>query len=335
MPNRRPTDSGRTSAWRRKAMTPNEAREVLGFPPFYMPSESELNKAVRIKARDAHPDRGGSTEAMMEINVAKEVLEGKRVNDATIGPDIKQRRADLAAIESARLQAARAMKPVLDRARFFLFPSWRVDLREWLADTYAVEVDKMHDLAEKSVKAATPEDVKVWKDVERQCGVLMGQAMRIATKLGTLSKRLKGEADPTVEGLEGLCSELAKVVDQFLTLHKSSGTLMKVLNTTETVPFEASDAFGDNHSMIDSFKTDFQSYSSRANDCDLGDVKKDVRAAVSAVMDILQRRGSATATLPSWEHWDSSVFTHAATLVDRRTNASRVAARFLETERRL
>lgn len=67
------------------SMSMEQAKSVLGFPPGSTPSPVEIQKAYRTKALENHPDRGGSHEKMVEVNVAKEVLEGK--TRATWTPD--------------------------------------------------------------------------------------------------------------------------------------------------------------------------------------------------------------------------------------------------------
>lgn len=67
------------------SMSLNQAKTVLGFPPEYNPNPVEIQKAYRIKALENHPDRGGSHEKMVEVNAAKEILEGK--GRATWTPD--------------------------------------------------------------------------------------------------------------------------------------------------------------------------------------------------------------------------------------------------------
>lgn len=59
-----------------QAMSVQEAKAILGLPSSYTPEE--FAKAFRKKVMENHPDRGGSTEAMVQVNVAKDVLEGKR-----------------------------------------------------------------------------------------------------------------------------------------------------------------------------------------------------------------------------------------------------------------
>ena len=59
------------------SMTLDEAKTVLGLPPGGSPSHEEIQKAYRQKALQNHPDRGGDNAKMVEVNVAKDILEGK------------------------------------------------------------------------------------------------------------------------------------------------------------------------------------------------------------------------------------------------------------------
>lgn len=61
----------------RLAMSLEEAKQVLGFPPSANPSESEISKAYKQKALEHHPDRGGDLSKMVEVNKAKDLLTGK------------------------------------------------------------------------------------------------------------------------------------------------------------------------------------------------------------------------------------------------------------------
>ena len=49
--------------------------DVLGVRP--TATQDEIDAAYRQKARHAHPDAGGSTEAMQRLNDAKNKLKGK------------------------------------------------------------------------------------------------------------------------------------------------------------------------------------------------------------------------------------------------------------------
>lgn len=68
------------------AMSIAEAKEVLGFPSYYNPTPQEVTKAWRELAFKNHPDRGGDPKKMVEINVAKDLLEGKSRPSYTSNP---------------------------------------------------------------------------------------------------------------------------------------------------------------------------------------------------------------------------------------------------------
>ena len=58
------------------AMSAADAAKILEVSEDASPEE--LKKAYKRKVIENHPDRGGSNEKMVEVNVAMEVLEGKR-----------------------------------------------------------------------------------------------------------------------------------------------------------------------------------------------------------------------------------------------------------------
>lgn len=57
------------------AMSYGEALEVLGVPPGA--SAEEISKAYKRKVLENHPDRGGDPTKMVELNVAKDIIDGK------------------------------------------------------------------------------------------------------------------------------------------------------------------------------------------------------------------------------------------------------------------
>ena len=59
------------------SMSLDQAKAVLGFPPSYKPTPEEISKTYKQKAFENHPDRGGDSTKMVEINVAKDILLGK------------------------------------------------------------------------------------------------------------------------------------------------------------------------------------------------------------------------------------------------------------------
>jgi len=61
-----------------QAMSMGEAKTILGFPPGSSPTPQEVSKAYKRQSFENHPDRGGSHDKMVEINVAKDILTGER-----------------------------------------------------------------------------------------------------------------------------------------------------------------------------------------------------------------------------------------------------------------
>lgn len=61
-----------------QAMSLADAKRVLGLPATGEPTPEEVSKAYKRRAVENHPDLGGSHEKMVEINVAKDILEGKQ-----------------------------------------------------------------------------------------------------------------------------------------------------------------------------------------------------------------------------------------------------------------
>jgi hypothetical protein len=58
------------------AMSVDEAASILGVSSSATPEE--IQKAYKAKVFENHPDRGGDPEKMVAVNVAKDVLDGKR-----------------------------------------------------------------------------------------------------------------------------------------------------------------------------------------------------------------------------------------------------------------
>lgn len=59
-------------------MSYEEALNILGFPPGSNPSGLEISRAYKGLVVKNHPDLGGSHEKMVELNIAKEILDGKQ-----------------------------------------------------------------------------------------------------------------------------------------------------------------------------------------------------------------------------------------------------------------
>ncbi len=63
----------------RVSMSLQEAYKTIGVSPGATPDE--IKAAYRLKSKTIHPDQGGTTEQMVALNVAKEILDGKRRPD--------------------------------------------------------------------------------------------------------------------------------------------------------------------------------------------------------------------------------------------------------------
>ena len=73
-------DYGGYGGWNRRSFPPRsapdkraQARQILGITNSN-PTEAEIRKAYRKKARENHPDKGGKPGAMKEINNARDIL---------------------------------------------------------------------------------------------------------------------------------------------------------------------------------------------------------------------------------------------------------------------
>ena len=59
------------------SMSLQDAKAILGLPADVQPTPAAIKDAWKAKAFENHPDRGGDAAKMVEINVAKDILEGK------------------------------------------------------------------------------------------------------------------------------------------------------------------------------------------------------------------------------------------------------------------
>ncbi|MFA5023481.1 MAG: J domain-containing protein [Patescibacteria group bacterium] len=67
------------------AMTSEEARKILDIP--FGASDEEVNKSFRTKALQMHPDVGGSTGQMQQLNIARDILLGERKEEVPRKPE--------------------------------------------------------------------------------------------------------------------------------------------------------------------------------------------------------------------------------------------------------
>lgn len=256
-----------------QAMSLEDARQILGFPPDYAPSPSEISKAFRSKALQNHPDRGGNTTKMMEINVAKDILEGKRWEDRTpvspthVDPEKARREEEarkvaqaLRVIDNAEREVTGAIEACLadtDRGR------GKVNLRAFLVDDYADALSTIQDILDDSPTKEHPD----MRKADALCASLSNKSMRLGKKYLALVK-LHGDVAASFIGLGGtepitytslakLYAEATKFSMALNDLFQESRKLMGLINTSEDVPIELEDLYHKPHSMLSSFGMDW------------------------------------------------------------------------------
>jgi len=63
------------------SMSLDEAKATLGFPPSANPTPAEVARNYKQLAFKLHPDRGGDPAKMVEVNVARDILENPKLQD--------------------------------------------------------------------------------------------------------------------------------------------------------------------------------------------------------------------------------------------------------------
>ncbi len=260
-----------------QAMSMEEAKEALGFPPGYDPSPSEIQKAYRSQAIKNHPDRGGDHRKMVEINVAKEILEGKRQQDRTEfkprekSPDeirreelIRKRNIALGAIGRAEKAVGNAFEACRAAADI---TSNRINLLEFLAKDLDEAIDKIQDSIDDSPQKGHPD----MRKADTLCQSISNKAKRLGKKFlgilkiqgehATVALRMTGSESVTVASLTKDFGEITKFIAAFSTLYEESRRLTGLIRTSEALPIEWDDVYGQLHEIIDSFKADFERFS--------------------------------------------------------------------------
>lgn len=300
------------------AMSMQEAKEVLGFPPGYDPSPREISKAWKALALQNHPDRGGDHRKMVELNVAKEVLEGKRHDRYKVEKDPaeeerrrqeQKRQAAIKSIENYLAGTQRAVNAFMGRLRSSFSQSWRINLRDYLLDDMPEVLDQLLDAADRAIESG--DDAKRhWQKAKREAELVMGLGLRVGKKFGEMGQLLEHATDRELSFVElRLLAEAApRFVTAFQALDKQAGALVTLINTAEkyggtgeTIPSWLTDRVYDVRSMVSEYREDFtqlQSFLAKESGS-LGDTIED---AVEHVREELAEWGLASG-LPPWEDW--------------------------------
>ena len=290
-----------------RAMSIDEAKETLGFRPNQNPSQSEINKAYRAKALENHPDRGGNPEKMVEVNVAKDILEGK-VNPRKTSPkkdpgmdpaEVARRKAeikkrlDIGRIEISMEKAERAMGRALSDLDGVVGAAWRADLKEFLVNDYADVIDRLHDEATAGKHADMDK-------AEKLATSLSATALRLSSRFASLNKALAQVRDEaTVEKVAELYKEVTKFVAAFKTHRTESGKLMSLIATSDNVPLQWDDLYSKSHQRIIAYDEDFQRFSPSG----LKALESQVEMSVDGTEMLLESEYGIKGKFPEWKKW--------------------------------
>ena len=290
------------------AMSMDDAKRTLGFKPSETPSKEEVIKAYRAKALANHPDRGGDPEKMVEVNVAKDILEGKARAKGPSKPtspeedpeEIKRRKAEIrkqSDIRFVEMELEKATK-VVSRALSDLSmidAAWKADLKDFLTDDFAYAIDVIHDDA-----VSGPKNGDMGKAAKMAQG-LASTALRLASKFGSLKKKLAHVRDePTVEGISALYADVSKFVKAFGDHRKESGKFMALIGTSEDVPVSWDDVYSKSNQRVIAYDNDFQRFTSSG----LKALEDQVEMSVDAVSTRLERDyGIDEGDFPTWKKW--------------------------------
>jgi len=293
------------------SMSMEDAKEILGFPPGSSPSPSEVARAYKRKALENHPDRGGDPRKMVEVNVAKEVLDGKSRGDFVRqqNEEEKKRREallrDLATIDRAKKQAVQAMA---NHSLYVFSFRIREPFRVFLMDDFAEVLDLVHDHAEKGLKKpASKDDEKALKSVLGVIKEMNGITLRIASKYRGLSNPGEIMLSQLEDRYESGVAIQKMMEDLFAKSRQLNGLLMTGLGPTYedaiSIPDKVCDRYLNAHSWLESYIRDLSSF----DPSDLQKVLKKVEEAVTEVLDILKDRKVNPRDFdisPNWQSWD-------------------------------
>jgi len=287
------------------AMSLAEAKELLGFGASESPSEKDVIKAYRAKSLANHPDRGGTHERMLEVNVARDILLGKvdpnKTSPIKEDPEEAERRKaeirkqlNIASVKTQMEKSQKMLSRVLSDLGLFN-QSWKLDLKEYLNEEYADIIDRIHDAAVEAEK--TPNTTKVAKLAQD----LASSAMRAASKFGSLRKALNQLVDdPTVEKVAAVYKDAKKFATNFHSLRADSGKLVTLFRTDsdDLVPIEWDDIYSKAHQMLIQFDNDFQ----KIPDTGLKALQDQVEMSVDSVSEML-RNEYGLKGFPDWKTW--------------------------------
>jgi hypothetical protein len=304
-----------------KAMSEAEAKDILGFPPMASPSDREVNKALRVMAPQFHPDRGGDPRKMVELNVAADILKGKRQPDGTSpapaprrDPEAEkrqqeelQRRQDLDFLILAKKMAVSATQRMVESVSL-IKSSWHLNLRNYLTNELASNLDALQAASDKALRDRDidPKHKRIWQQFDKGSEIVGARALRTATRTTKLWRNLKllsTSEGVSVKDLDALWDEVDEYKDVFHAFSVAFGKFVTTLTMSDTDDFIDSKMYDDiidpihtSFSMTSSFDDHFQSI--KRHD----DGGKNVKKAVLNAQKILKRR-KIKVPAKKWDDW--------------------------------
>ncbi len=245
------------------AMSMEEAKQALGFAPNANPSLGEIQRAYRAKAIQNHPDRGGDLKKMVVINVAKEILEGKRVNDKTeYTPDVedagvkkqRQQEAFVADVKAEKVKVEKSFD-LAKTAILFPFGQHTTPFPEFL-DAAFESIAKIQDELQDTLDDSPQKD-PAWVKTQQICDILVGKMRRLDQQRIAVTLPLPNIL--TYKDIEARFRAMRVLLKSYEALMVESSKLVSLLNTSEDVPLNWDSIYYHTHGM-------FRSYLSNLND---------------------------------------------------------------------
>jgi hypothetical protein len=236
------------------AMSMEEAKQALGFAPNANPSSGEIQRAYRAKAIQNHPDRGGDPKKMVVINVAKEILEGKRVNDKTeYTPDVedagvkkqRQQEAFVADVKAEKTKVESAFEAA-KAAVLYPFGRHTIPFPEFL-DTAFESIAKIQDELQDGLDNSPQQDPD-WLKTQQLCDTIVGKMRRVDQQRMVVLPHIL-----TFKDIESRFKKMETLLKSYEALMAESSKLVGLLNTSEDVPLTWDSIYYHTHGMFSAY----------------------------------------------------------------------------------
>lgn len=285
-------------------MSVGQAKEVLGFPPDSNPSPQEVSKAYKQKTLEYHPDRGGDAKKMVELNVAKEVLDTGKARKDFKAPEVDaERLKDIALVEKARSQVVSLTKEVVDEIRKVTH-SYLNDFGEYVVEDMGEMLDRVHGAVTSAAKK--PKLPKVSKDLAVKYADaihdLAGLTLRVSSRYKATHESMSGtysvgQLERAMQAVRSLIPGVKEMIDKMRKLNVMG--MQALPNDAEhPIPGYVSDAVFDAFGVMESHAKVWGDVGSKTFDA----YKKQAEGILTSIQGILARYNIVV--MPEWEDWD-------------------------------